>query len=211
MKLEAACGMEMTVFPLTEYLYRPTYGRGYGIPKTSKDPVMAARLLNYIFCSRSFNDTLNWGIEGTDWVAIDDDTADYPEGVTKENVGWHNDLGYIYPNQRIGHVFSGMDPKLFYELWPDAENGAHRSIAQGFIFDSSGWEDVKMALENIRFLYLYSFNGFVPSEKTEANIDAFNKELYNAGLSDYMYEKQLQLNEWLEDNGFSLDNQASEK
>ena len=204
------CSREMVVFPVTKYMLQRTYGRGYGIPKTSKDPVMAARLLNYIFCSASYNDTLNWGVEGLDWTAADEDTAVFPEGVTKENSGWHNDLGYLYPNQRTGHVFYGNDPEVFSRLWPDAERKAMKSLAYDFYFEAKGLEDIRSALENIRFSYLFSFSGLMTDQDAMQRAEDLNKELYEAGLTEYMAEKQGRLDEWRKKNDKLSDKPAGE-
>ena len=37
----------------------------------------------------------------------------YPEGADVNAVGYHNDYGWIYPNQMVGHVWEGNEPDVW--------------------------------------------------------------------------------------------------
>ena len=51
-----------------------------------------------------FQDLLNWGLEGRDYVAGDDGLAHFPEGKDANSVDFHSDYGWILPNQKIGRA-----------------------------------------------------------------------------------------------------------
>lgn len=197
------CGHDMTIFHFNEDMVMAYDGQGYAIGGTSKDPAQAARLMNYIFTSREFNDTVNWGIEGVDWVETDDESknvAYYPEGMTAENQTYHNSFGWIYPNQRCAHVWKGNDPVMYTEIYPAAEEKAHRSVAYGFNFDDSPWMDNIAALNNIVSEHWYVI-GAGAVDDVDASIEEFNKKLYDSGLQDIMDAKQKALDEWRAENG----------
>jgi len=173
-------------------------GSGYAISGTSPNPEEAARLLNYVFTSREFNDTINWGVEGLDWVEIADNVAGYPDGMDVSNQTYHNSLGWAYPNQRVAHVWQGNNPVMYTEIYPKAEEEAWRSWAFGFAFDQTEFLDVIGALNNIRDEYVYDLGA---GSLDPSKIDELNTRLYGSGLQDIMDAKQEQLNKWREENG----------
>ena len=172
-------------------------GSGYAISGTAPDPEQAARLLNYVFLSREFNDTINWGVEGLDWVEIDDNVAGYPEGVSVTNQGNHNSYGWVYPNQRVGHVWEGNDPVMYTEIYPKAEEEAWRSWAYGFSFDQTEFYDTILALANISDEYVYAL---ASGSMDPSKINELNSRLYGSGLQSIIDAKQEQLNRWREEN-----------
>ena len=206
-------GRDMTIFSFKEDMLETPCKLGYGIPVTAGDYFQAARLLNFIYSNRAFNDTLNWGVEGLDWVDKGDNKAGFPTGVTLENCGYHNDLGWLYPNQRIAHVWEDNASDYFGETVKKAEAEAHKSVAYGFLFDehldstfysvsnpppSPTIEDRIRTLANIKDHFGYEIDhlSFRDDPDPEAMIQNLNQQLYEAGLEDVMKEKQRQLNVW---------------
>jgi putative aldouronate transport system substrate-binding protein len=198
------CNYPMTIYYFREDFMTAYTGTGYAVSGTSKDYVQAARLLNYMFVSREFNDTINWGVEGLDWVEDESDptrnTAKYPDGMDASNAGWHNSYGWAYPNERIAHVWVGNEPNMYTELYPNAEKASHRTIAWGFIFDNADYLDTIGALNNIRDEYIYVLaSGSAPD--VEASMAEMNQRLYGSGLQDVMDAKTEQLAAWRAENG----------
>jgi len=199
------CNHDMTIFYFREDMMLAYTGNpGYTISGTSKDPVQAARLLNYVFTSREFEDAINWGVPGVDWVESPDDSnvAMYPEGVSVENAGWHNSYGWAYPNERIAHVWIGNDPKMYTEIYPAAEKDSHRTKAWGFIFDNTEWHDTIGAIDNIRDEYLYKISSGDVAD-VDAEIKKFNDKMYASNLQGLMDAKQEQLDKWAEEKGIN--------
>ena len=170
----------------------------YSLSSASEDPVKAAAFYNWAYTSKEFNDILNWGVEGVDWVEDDNGMAAYPDGVDASNVGYHNDCGWAYPNQFIGHAWTGNEPDV-WEQYEEYNNSVVRSQAFGFTFDSTVVVSELSACDAVYQQYAknLAFGAIDP----EANIDAFNDALYGAGLQTIMNERQAQLDAWLAEQG----------
>jgi putative aldouronate transport system substrate-binding protein len=199
------CGYPMTIFYFREDMMTAYTGNpGYTVSGTAKDPVQAARLLNYVYVSQKFEDAINWGVEGVDWVEDPDDpnhnTAMFPEGVDGSNTGWHNSYGWAYPNERIAHVWKGNASNMYTELYPAAEEKSHKTQAWGFVFDNSDVLDIISALDNIKSEYLYNL-GSGSADNYEELMQEFNDKLYASGLQDMIDAKQSQLDAWRAENG----------
>ena len=66
------------------------------------------QFLNWTYKSGAFEDLINWGIEEEDWIINEDGWPLSPEAcVDSNNVGYHNDYGFAYPNQFAGHPWQG--------------------------------------------------------------------------------------------------------
>ena len=198
------CNYDMTIFYFREDMMLAYTGSGgYAVASTTKDPVQAARLISYSFTSREFNDAINWGEPGVDWVESpeNDNVAMYPEGVDVSNAQWHNSFGWAYPNERIAHVWIGNDPDMYRKIYVEAEKDSHRTKAWGFIWDNTQYQDAISALDNVKEEYLYQIAS--GSVDVEAMSKEFNEKLFKSGLQDIMDEKQRQLDAWLEEKGIS--------
>ena len=195
------CNYDMTIFYFREDMMLAYGGGGYAVAGTAKDKVQAARLLSYAFTSRDFNDAINWGQPGVDWVESpdNDNTAMYPEGIDVSNAQWHNSYGWAYPNERVAHVWIGNDPDMYRKIYVDAEKDSHRTKAWGFTWDNSQYQDTISALDNIKTEYLYQIAS--GSVDVEAMSKEYNDKMYKSGLQDMMNEKQRQLDEWCKEKG----------
>ena len=199
---KAQCGYDVTVLPLNgtgTYTTSSYNAMMYCLANASEDPAKAAAFYNWAFQSREFADLINWGIEGTDWVETADGLAAYPDGVDASNVGYHNDFGWIYPNQTAGHAWEG-NPVDIWDQSKEATAAATKSIAAGFSYDSTAVSDYVAACTAVTDQYLRSL-AFGTVSDVDAALEDFNSALYGAGLQMIMDEKQTQLDAWLAENG----------
>lgn len=167
----------------------------YSISAASEDPEKAATFMNWMYQSGAFNDLINWGVEGVDWEEKEDGTAGYPEGVDANNVGYHQDFGWIYPNQMAGHAWEGNDPDVWeqYEVFNNED--ILPSMANGFNYDGSSVANEVAACSAVVDQYYVGL--LTGAMDPETNISVFNEALYNSGLQTIIDEKQRQLNAWL--------------
>lgn len=199
---KAQCGYDVTVIPLNgsgNYTTSSYSTFQYCLANASEDPAKAAAFYNWAFQSGEFEDLINWGIEGTDWVETEDGLAAYPEGVDSSNVGYHNDFGWIYPNQTAGHAWDG-NPVDIWDQYKAATESAVKSQAAGFVYDSTVVSD-QVAACNATFGQYTKSMQFGTMDDVDAAIAEFNDALYSSGLEAIMQEKQSQLDEWLAEQG----------
>lgn len=192
----AQTGYEVVVVPCSEIMKNTNAVSAgvYALANASKDKAKAMQFLNWTYVSQEFEDLINWGIEGEDWVLNADGLAEYPEGVTAMNVGYHNDFGFIYPNQFAGHPWVG-NPVDIWDQYREYNAGMMVSKAYGFIFDSRPVATEEAQLNSVYEQY-YKDVAFGAID-TEQGIKDFNDALYAAGLQTVIDEKQSQLDAWL--------------
>ncbi len=167
----------------------------YSISAASEDPEKAAEFMNWMYQSREFNDLINWGVEGVDWEEKEDGTAGYPEGVDAGNVGYHQDFGWIYPNQMAGHAWEGNDPDVWEQYEVFNTEDILLSKANGFNYDGSSVASEVAACSAVVDQYYVAL--LTGSMDPDENIPVFNEALYNSGLQTIIDEKQRQLDAWL--------------
>lgn len=192
----AQTGYEVAVIPLGDTMKNTNAVNAdlLSIANAAEDPQKAAQFMNWTYVSGEFNDLINWGIEGEDWVLTDDGLAAYPEGVDATSSGYHNDFGFIYPNQFAGHPWEG-NPVDIWDQYKTYNDSIETSQAFGFTFNSTPVATEIAQLSTVRDQY-WSDLAFGAVE-IDAKLKEFNDALYAAGLQTVMDEKQKQLDEWL--------------
>lgn len=166
----------------------------YSIANASKDKMKAAQFLNWAYTNGEFNDLLNWGIEGLDWVVDEDGNATYPEGITAATCGYHNDFGWIYPNQFAGHAWTG-NPSDIWDQYKEYNDSMLTSKAYGFQLDTTPIATEIAQLNTVWEQYQKDVCFGILDPDTA--IKEMNDAMYAAGLQTVIDEKQKQLDEWL--------------
>lgn len=166
----------------------------YSIANASKDPKKSMQFLNWTYKSGAFEDLINWGIEEEDWIINEDGLAAFPEGVDSNNVGYHNDYGFAYPNQFAGHPWQG-NPADIWDQYREYNNNLLVSKAFGFTFNSTSVATEEAQLNSV--FEQYKKDVAFGAVDTESGLKEFNDALYAAGLQTVMDEKQRQLDAWL--------------
>lgn len=192
----AQTGYEVEVIPLSDIMKNTNAANSmlYSIANASKDPKKAMQFLNWTYVSEEFENLINWGIEGEDWERNADGLAAYPEGVDAQNVGYHNDFGFAYPNQFAGLPWEGNAKDIWaqYKVYNDS---VLVSKVFGFTFNSTPVATEEAQLNSVFEQYAkdISFGAI----DVESGLKEFNEALYAAGLQKVIDEKQKQLDEWL--------------
>ena len=107
---KAQTGYEVAVIPVGGNCAKSTSAvtsAMLSVANSAQDPQKAVQFMNWTYVSQEFNDLINWGIQGEDWVLTEDNLAAYPEGVDASSVSYHNDMVYMYPMQFAGHPWEG--------------------------------------------------------------------------------------------------------
>lgn len=194
--VKSQTGYDTVLIPVSHKMKSTTAVNGAlnVVLNTSANKEKAFQFLNWAYTSKEFNDLLNWGVPGKDWIVNSNGQADYPEGVTAATVNYHSDYGFIYPNQYLMTPWNGS-PEGIWEKYKAFSDDALVSKAYGFTFDSSkvATEQSQLAAVLAKYENAISFGAVDP----ESSLKKFNEELYAAGLQAVMDEKQRQLDAWL--------------
>jgi len=200
----AVCGREMVTAylgdddgnPLNDLMSNAINFFNWGIAQQSEDKVKAAQFLNYAYTSPEWNNLMNFGLEGEDYVRVEgsDTVIDYPEGKDSSST-YHLNMGWMLPNQYIGYVWNGQ-PEDVWQQYQDFNNEATKSKALGFMYDASSVATEITALNSVLSEYQKPLETGSVSD-VEATLKEFNDKLYAAGLQKIMDLKQEQLDAWL--------------
>lgn len=200
----AATGYDMIVLnPVDENASMITTGNltkfGFCVPVTSMEPEAAMKFLNLLYTKESgLGNLLSWGIEGRDYVVNADGMAEYPEGVTAENVQYHI-ADFLYGNRLNVTPWSGNDPDI-RQIQKAANDAAKVSPYLGFNVDNSGLEATLTACSNVFEKYKTTILSGSSSEDFDTYYQKFLDDLTAAGVDDLVTAYQEQLDAWVAKN-----------
>lgn len=165
------------------------------IPTGSEHPEKAMQFLNLMYSDPYVSSLLINGIEGVHYTADEDGFI-----TTVPDSGYINSHPWAQGNQFISKVYAGNDADV-WEQQEEYNKNAKKSVAYGFIFDSSNVTNEITACNNVVAKYRASLE--CGAVDPEVALPEFNAELKTAGIDTIIAEKQRQLDEWLENNGAS--------
>ena len=168
----------------------------HGISSTCKYPEKALQFLNLTYSDVDIVNLIIYGIYGRDYVLNDEGTVEWPEGFTLNTVPYTSQfacgtVGSQYKQYELAGVPADNKDKM---AWDD--DNAERSVAIGFAFDTSEYTTEVSMITNVINQYLNSI--MCGSVDLDSTLDAFNKDLYDAGMQTIIDAKQEQLNAFLE-------------
>lgn len=196
------CDYDMTIFQtLDDYISSSSVASfPWAIPRNTADPVAAMTYLNMLYTNADLMNLISWGIEGKHYEVQPSGLIDFPAGVDASNSGYNPNMGWMFPNQFLTHIWVGNDPELWNQL-REFNNEAQKSSALGFSFDSSGVATEWTAVQNIYTEYWQSLEfGMVDPD---VGIPEMVSRMEAAGLTKIIYAKQAQLDQWAADMGLS--------
>lgn len=169
----------------------------WSIARNSKNPERAMMLLNMMYTDKDFINLLDYGIEGQHYVKVSDNVIDYPQGVDATNSGYNLQMGWMFGNQSLSHIWNGDDPELWNQL-ADFNRDAKKSRALGFTFNSDAVKTEVAAVTNVQNQYKVALE--TGTIDPIAKLPEFNKQLKAAGIDKIIAEKQKQLDAWAQTN-----------
>ncbi|MBN2502403.1 MAG: ABC transporter substrate-binding protein [Anaerolineales bacterium] len=164
------------------------------IASTSEHPEAALKFMNKIFADKEVINLIIYGIEGRDYIQLDADHVNYPEGQDASTVPYTAQLACgIVGNQFIQYQMEGTDMGDI-QVMLDENINADISPAMGFSFDSSGVTNEYTAVINVIEQYV---PGLITGSVDPAEIPEFLDKLEAAGIDKIVEAKQQQLDQWL--------------
>jgi putative aldouronate transport system substrate-binding protein len=170
----------------------------WSIPSYTTNSEAAMKFLNLMYSDSQVVNLLDWGIEGTHYTKVsgEDNTIDYPTGVTSSTTGYSLSLGFEFGNQFLSYQWKGDTENLWDEM-KTFNDGASKSKALGFMFDATSVKTEYANVLNVINQYKVAIGtGAVdPSQLTE-----FISKLKTAGIDKVVQAKQTQLDAWAKTN-----------
>ncbi|KAA8745432.1 ABC transporter substrate-binding protein [Paenibacillus sp. UASWS1643] len=192
-------GVEMKVYKFSQPPVSTTSqitNTMWGITVNSKNPEKAMDFLNLMYSDKDIANLLIWGIEGKHYDIKSGNVIDFPQGVDAQSSGYYMNMGWLFGNQFIAHVWNGTDPEL-WEKVKEFNASATRSKALGFTFDSSTVKTEVASIGNVITQYALPLEtGSVDPDKI---LPKFIESLKAAGIDKVIAEKQKQLDEWTQE------------
>lgn len=165
------------------------------VPTSSGDPARAVMFGNLLHKDAYLYNLLSWGIEGQDYVKVDDKTIKLPD---PKNPTYNLNMNWLMGDVTLSYLHEG-DPKDIWDQYKKFNAEADISKACGFSFNSDPVKTEVAAVTNV----INQYNGAVitGSLDPEATIPKFVDALKKAGSEKIIAEKQKQLDAWLQANG----------
>ncbi|MDL2288799.1 ABC transporter substrate-binding protein [Oscillospiraceae bacterium OttesenSCG-928-F05] len=166
----------------------------WAMPSWCENPEVAMQFLNYMYGSEEIINLLVWGIEGTHYVWDDNhEFIRYPDGITRDNLGYRLGTAWLWGDQFKNHVFEGGNPTAWQEM--DADNrSAKFSDALGFMFDVTPVKNEYTAVINVYNEFAMAIScGIAP----ESAVDDYVAKMKAAGAEAVLAAKQSQIADWL--------------
>ncbi|WP_276357242.1 ABC transporter substrate-binding protein [Cohnella caldifontis] len=165
------------------------------VASTTKAPEASVKFLNLLYTDPNLINTILYGIEGEDYVKVDEHHVKLPDGKDASTVPYTAMLSTgMVGSESLQYQLEGVD-------WSDVElklkenKETERSPYFGFIFDQSKVKSQMSAVTNVVNQYL---PGLVcGSLDPDATIPKFVQALNDAGAQTIIKAKQEQLDQWL--------------
>ena len=187
---------DQTMIRLSE-LFQSSQGMGgWVVPATSKEPEAAMRFLNLMYKDVDLMNLLQWGIEGTHYVMLDETSGliGFPEGIDANSSGYYNTLGLYGDSRKIYTWTEGNDQAANDNYSAEAMKNPTKGV--GMIYNPSDEMNAKIAaLGAVAAEYIPALES--GSVDPEVYCPQFVQALKDAGLEDVMKEKQEQFDAWL--------------
>ncbi len=168
-------------------------GAMQAISNSSDDKERAMMFLNLLWSDKTLVNLVDYGEEGTDYVKVDDNTIDYPSGVTGKTSEYSNVSAWCVGNQRLSYVRKGI-PADHWTKVADFNKQAVKSPALGFSFDNTNVKTQIAAMQNVLNQYLPSLA--VGAVDPTTYLPQMVQKLKDNGMSDLLKEEQAQYDKW---------------
>lgn len=169
----------------------------WAIPRGTTAPNKAMQFMNLLYTDPDIENLLSYGVEGKHYVVQDNGLINYPEGVNADNTGYNLNMGWMFGNQMITHIWEGNSPTLWQDTLEFNDN-AYKAKSLGFVFDGSPVKTEIAALTAVGEQYRLALE--TGSVDPESILPRFLRALKDAGIDKVIAEKQRQLDEWAEAN-----------
>lgn len=167
-----------------------------GIASNCERPDKAMDLINLIYADEEVCNLLQYGIEGTDYVAVEgtENVITYNGSANEDHNSYYTGFSHFGDPLKQKAV-SPLDDSYYDELIA-FDNNAKKSLSFGYSFDASDYSAEAGAISSVLQEKLPMLNaGMV--EDVDAAVDELVKALEDAGINDVIAANQQQLDAYL--------------
>lgn len=160
---------------------------------TSGDPARSIQFLDLLATDPFVNNTVNYGVEGTHFVKVGENTIDFPAGLNSQTNGYFPGTTWMFGSMYPNYIFPGDDPDIM-DTFRRYNDNARPHASLGFLFDSTPVKAAISAVANVMSEYATALStGSVPVAST---LPEFLEKLEQVGVGRILEEKQRQFDAW---------------
>ena len=198
LQVSTQCGMPMVTVRLTKPVTNTSniINVMTSIAKTTGDAQRAMMMLNLMYSDAEIVNLYDNGIEGINYVVVEDNVIDFPEGLDATTTTYSSN-NWMVGNNYMSYVWKGDDP----ELWSKMEvfnDSSVRSPALGFVFNAENVKTEVAAVTNVQSQYRLGIE--TGTLDPETALPEYIAKLKDAGIDVIIAEKQAQLEAWAKEN-----------
>lgn len=160
-----------------------------------KDPIAALKLLDLTYTNEEINNLVRWGIEGEDYIVLDNGQVTFPEGLDGSSVPYTSYHSSYFGTQYLAYQMEGT-PEGNNERLIACGKNSDVSNAMGFVFDRSVVFNEITAVDSVVDQYMPGI--ITGALDLDTEYDKFISAMYDAGLKKVIDAKQEQLDAWAE-------------
>lgn len=180
------------------YMGTNSLGVAWAINSQCKTPESALKFLNLTYTNEDVVNYLVFGIEGRDYVKVNEREVEYPEGLNADTVPYTAQFSCGVTGSQFKQYEMVGTPEDNKEVMRQDNENADLSPFFGFNFDSASVTSEYTAATNVVKQYLPGIS--CGSIDPETELPKFVQALKDAGGETIIAEKQKQLDAWLEAN-----------
>lgn len=184
-------GEAITTIPLRQPLIKPNAGQATmnAVSNSSKNPEKALKLLEIMNTDKELYNMMCFGIEGTHYEKISENTVK-----TIENNGktYNPNKDWVFGNQFNAYVREGQEENVWEET-DRINREAEKSPLRGFNIDFSNIKSEVAKINAVLSEYNYIYFG---AEDPKKSWDERIEKLKSAGIDKVIEEVQKQIDEW---------------
>lgn len=180
------------------YLSTNSLGVAWAINSQCKVPESALKFLDLTYTNEDIVNYLVFGIEGRDYVKVNDREVEYPEGLNADTVPYTAQFSCGVTGSQFKQYEMVGTPEDNKEVMKNDNDNARLSPFFGFNFDNSAVTSEYTAATNVIKQYIPGLA--CGSIDPETELPKLVQALNDAGAQTIIAEKQKQLDAWLETN-----------
>lgn len=164
------------------------------IPRSSANPERAMMVINLMHTEKELVNLMVNGVEGKNYVKVDDTNIKLPEGVkSKVDAGWDPNMWWMFGNAFLNYIWDTDLPDRWNKI-KEYNDKAPVSAIVGFNFDSTNVKSEVAAVTNVFEQYKRLI--FTGSGNTEKYVTEMFSKMKTSGLDKIVDEYNKQLQEW---------------